>query len=190
MDLRAKLRESLLAGSPVTKLSVFDFDGTLIDTPLPEFGKPKWEEKTGTPWAHKGWWSKPESLDMKVFDMPTIPSVISAVKAEFAKDNTMVIMLTGRIPKLAKEVKAILDSKGLRFDAYLYNYGDETSANKREQMEKILKDHPSITEIELWDDRDLHIPVFQEWGDALVKSGRLTDFKINHVIGEHHGVTP
>lgn len=30
MDLRAKLRESLLAGSLVTKLSVFDFDGTLI----------------------------------------------------------------------------------------------------------------------------------------------------------------
>lgn len=172
------------------KLAVFDFDGTIVNTPLPEFGKPKWQEKTGTPWPHKGWWGRAESLDMNVFDMPTIPSVISAVKGEFAKDNTMVVMLTGRRPNLAKEVKAILDSKGLRFDAYLYNYGNETSANKREQMDKILSDHPSIVEVEMWDDRTGHIGIFQAWGDALVESGRLKSFKINHVIGEHHGLTP
>ena len=102
----------------------------------------------------------------------------------------MTIMLTGRRPKLAEPVKAILDSHGLDFDAYLFNYGKETSDNKKEQMNNILAKAPSIRVVEMWDDRDEHIPVFQAWGDNLVKQGRLDDFKINHVLGEHHGLTP
>lgn len=190
MDTRKILREALESAEGITKLSVFDFDGTLVDTPLPEFGKPKWKEVTGEDWPHIGWWSKPESLDLDVFEHPTIPSVISAYKTERATDTTMTIMLTGRRPKLAEPVKAILDSHGLSFDAYLFNYGKETSDNKKEQMENILAKAPSIRVIEMWDDRDEHIQVFQSWGDALVKSGRLDDFKINHVLGEHHGLTP
>ncbi len=194
MEIKEKIRQRLLesiskAGKP-TKLSVFDFDGTLVDTPLPEYGKPIWKEKTGKAWPHKGWWGRMESLDMDVFEHPTLPDVISAYRTERAVDTTMTIMLTGRRPHLAKGVKAILDSHGLKFDAYMYNYGGETSANKREQMENILAEAPSIRSIEMWDDRDEHIPVFQAWGDALVKSGRLDDFKINHVLGEHHGLTP
>lgn len=167
-----------------TKLAVFDFDNTLISTPLPDSGKIIWREKTGKDWPHKGWWGRAESLDIEIFEHPIRPEVISDYHAEFADLNTMVIMLTGRRPSLAKEVKSILDYHKLTFDAYLYNYGGETSVNKRQQMEKILSEIPSIISIELWDDRKLHVQIFQEWGDVLVKTGRLKDFKINLVSND------
>ncbi len=36
----------------ITKLSIFDFDGTLIMSPLPDTGKIEYEKKTGHPWPH------------------------------------------------------------------------------------------------------------------------------------------
>ena len=72
-NLRIMLFEEV--GKP-TKLYVFDFDATLIDTPLPEEGREIWKEKHGFPFPSKsadeveqnkkitGWWGRKESLDM------------------------------------------------------------------------------------------------------------------------------
>ena len=68
-----------------TKLSVFDFDGTLIATPLPDSGKIAYEEKTGKTWPHKGWWGQADSLDMNVFDIQPNPDVVNDFKKE--EDN-------------------------------------------------------------------------------------------------------
>ena len=45
----------------ISKLSVFDFDGTLIDTPLPDYGKAEYKKKTGEDWPFPGWWGQPLS---------------------------------------------------------------------------------------------------------------------------------
>jgi len=168
------------------KISVFDFDGTLVDTALPEYGKKIWKDKTGTDWPHIGWWGRIESLDMDVFDNPTLPSVISAYNKERSNPNTTVVMLTGRREKLSSGVEAILAQKGLTFDQYLYNYGGETSQNKKEQMGNMLDELPNVRYIEMWDDRTEHIKTFEDWGNELVSSGRLDGFKVNHVISDHH----
>lgn len=170
----------------ITKLSIFDFDGTLVDTPLPDTGRQTYQDKTGKPWPHEGWWSKHESLDLKVFDMPTVEEVIEAHAKEMAEEGTAVVMLTGRITDLAKHVEAILESKGLKFDEYHYNRGGETSYSKRKTMDKLLEKYKDVTHIEMWDDRLAHIPAFEEWGQAHVASGRLTHFNINLVKGNHH----
>ena len=31
----------------ITKLAIFDFDGTLVDTPLPDTGRQQYQDKTG-----------------------------------------------------------------------------------------------------------------------------------------------
>jgi len=170
-----------MKGKIITKLSVMDFDGTLVDTGIPDTHKPIWKEKTGTDWPHEGWWGRKESLDLSVFDFKTKPEVISDYRKEAANENTMVIMLTGRRAKLGAEVKAVLDSKGLTFDDYLFNYGSDTLTNKIEQVEKILTYNPEIIFLEMWDDRNEHIPTFEEWGNNLVKIGRLQNFKMNHI---------
>ncbi len=170
----------------MTKLSVFDFDGTLVDTPLPEFGKQEYKEKTGKDWPFPGWWGQPLSLDMDVFDMPTVPMVMSAYKKEKPNPETGMIMLTGRMVKLGDKVKNILDAKGLTFDEYHYNRGGSTEVAKIQTLNSLLNKYTDVTSVEMWDDRDEHIPIFQSWGDEKVESGRLSDFKINHVPQNRH----
>jgi len=161
----------------ITKLAVFDFDGTLAYSPEPEEGKLIYKEKTGHDWPYKGWWGRPESLDTKIFNILTNPSVVSDYKNEKSQPNTLVIMMTGRIPKLSNEVEYILSSNNLSFDEYLYNDGGPTLEFKIKTMEKILQKYPSIKEIEMWDDRTEHIGPFKAWGSTL----KDIDFHINHV---------
>lgn len=169
-----------------TKLDVFDFDGTLVNTPIPDDdNKAIWKEKTGKEWKG-GWFGNPDSLNMDVFEMTTIPSVISDYKKSHSNPDAVTIMLTGRIPSVGKYVKAILDDKGLKFDDYLYNEGGSTDDEKIRHMEMILKYNPNIREVEMWDDRTPHIPTFQKWGDEMVEGGYLDKFHINHIPGFRH----
>jgi hypothetical protein len=170
----------------ITKLSIFDLDGTLINTPLPDVGKKIYEEKTGSVWPHVGWWGRHESLDMDIFDMPVVEAVVADYIKQMADTEAAVVMLTGRMIGLADKVKAILDAKKLVFDDYHYNKGGATEVSKVKSMERLLQKYADVTEIEMWDDRDLHIPIFQAFGDKLVASGRLSSFKVNHVITGHH----
>ena len=169
-----------------TKLKIYDFDGTLVNTPLPdEENKAIWKEKTGKDWVG-GWFSNPDSLNMDVFDMSTIPSVISDYKREYSDSNSLVVMLTGRIPSVAKYVKDILSAKGLKFDDYLFNDGGATEDNKIKHMEMTLKYNPNIREVEMWDDRTPHISIFEAWGQEMIDKGYLDSFKVNHIPGFRH----
>jgi len=100
----------------VKKVSIFDFDGTLIDTALPEIGKKIWKEKTGEDYPHKGWWSKKETLDIDVFENKPFDAVEKAFKVERSKPNTFVVLCTGRIVRLTTPVNKILDKYGFEFD--------------------------------------------------------------------------
>lgn len=169
-----------------TKLRVYDFDGTLVNTPLPdEENKAIWKEKTDKDWKG-GWFSNPDSLNMDVFDMPVIPSVISDYKRDAADPNSLIVMLTGRIPSVAKYVKDILDAKGLKFDDYLFNEGGDTEKEKIRHMEMILKYNPNIRDVEMWDDRTPHIEIFKNWGQDMIDKGFLDKFHINHIPGFRH----
>lgn len=194
-NLRRMLVEA--AGKP-TKLYVFDFDATLVDTPLPEVGRKIWEEKYGYPFPSKsvdeveqnkkitGWWGRKESLDMETFDMPLIPEVKSAYDKVKNDTDVMKVMLTGRRGNLANEVKAILDSHGLKFDAYLFNNKSDTLTAKITYLNDLLTNNPDIKDVTLFDDRTEHIPTFENWGNELVNSGRLVDFTMNHIQSDHH----
>ena len=163
-----------------TKLSVFDFDGTLVDTPLDtEESRQQWADYHKKDWPYLGWWGRNESLDMDVWDMPVIPDTIKDYKDESSNPNTMVVMLTGRLEKQRPYVMAIIKKYGLKFDRYLLKQGGRTIEDKLRQLNGILKQNPTIKEVEMWDDRDNHILSFQTWGDSLED----IDFKINHVNG-------
>jgi hypothetical protein len=164
-----------------TKLAVFDFDSTLVDSPLPDIGKKIWKEKTGLDWE-KGWWANPNSLNMKVFDIPTIDSTISDYRKEWSDPKSLVVMLTGRSRKVSKYVMNVLNNHGLKFDDYLFKEGnEETSDSKISHMEMILKYNPNIRVVEMWDDRDEHVNSFKNWGQEMIDKGYLDDFIFNHV---------
>lgn len=174
----------------ITKLSIFDFDGTLVNTPLPDTGKILYQQKTGKPWPHEGWWGKRESLDMEIFEMKAIASVRESYHEEKSKDETLMVMLTGRMKThkvdLTAEVKAILDSHKFEFDEYILNKGGSTDMSKKKSIEKLLEKYCDVDFIEMWDDRDEHIPIFEAFGAKLITDGRLKHFKLNHVLSGHH----
>ena len=170
----------------IKKLTIWDFDGTLIDTPLPEFGKKHYEDKTGIKWPYKGWWGRELTLDMDIFDMPVVPQVIEAYHKEKANDTTLMVMLTGRMEIMRPHVIKILDSHDLKFDEYHFNKFGATEVAKVRTMTKLLEKYPDVTEIELWDDRELHIPIFEEFGAKLVKDKVITSFIVNLVPANRH----
>ena len=46
------MMETIEQPDNITKIAIFDFDGTLMDTPHPDAGKKEWEEKTGNDYPH------------------------------------------------------------------------------------------------------------------------------------------
>jgi hypothetical protein len=142
----------------IKRLIAFDFDGTLGDSPMPEDGKKIWKEKTGHDYQHKGWWGRPESLDLGVFDIKMFPSLLNQLKREVSTPDTYVIILTSRMEKLRPQLKAVLDANGVHVNAIDMKHNELTKG------EKILRyiDHlPDLEEVSVYDDREVDIASYQ-----------------------------
>lgn len=165
-----------------TKLCCFDFDGTLIDTPVasPE-NKEKWASHHGEPWPYKGWWGRPESLDREVWDMQPIAEVYRDYVTHSKDPKNLMVMLTGRLESQSELVKDILDDNGMYFDHYFFNSGGNTLNEKIKYFNAILKKYPNIREVELWDDRPKHFTAFKNWGQEMKSTGRIDSFYLNEI---------
>ena len=153
-------------GNPldINKIAIFDFDGTLMDTPHAEEGKREWEEKTGSPYPHRGWWSKRESLDTEVFDIQPIKSTIKDYVIENDVPTTYMVMLTGRLPNQKDQVEDILHSNDIVFDEYQYKDDGDTLKSKLNTIVSLLNRFPNTELIEMYEDREPHAIAFEEWG--------------------------
>lgn len=154
----------------ITKVSVFDFDGTLIDTMMPEEGKKIWKQKTGEDFPHKGWWSKRESLDLNIFDHPPFEDMKNEYLKAKRSPNTFVALCTGRITPLTKQVKDILYKYNFNFDDVVltgdkrFNNGaSDTLSFKINYLNSLRTQFPNLEVIEFWDDRNHHHKPFVEW---------------------------
>jgi hypothetical protein len=157
----------------IRKVSVFDFDGTLMDTLSLEIGKILWFEKTGTKFPHVGWWSKPESLDLDILPIKPFADIENLFRKESADVDTYVSLCTGRIIRLKPEVDKILGRFNFVFDEVVLN-GDrkysgkgmdnDTLAFKVRYLGGLQKRFPNLEEIEMWDDRVEHHVTFVQWG--------------------------
>ena len=150
----------------IKKLVCFDFDDTLCNTVKHDDGKVIWREKFGVEYPHRGWWSKPESLDMDIFPVTVNPYVYQEYLKVVSDPDNYVILATGRIEKLRPEVEAILDNLNLAFDAVYLNTGGDTFTFKRRLFEKLIrKIEPQ--EFIMYDDRELHLIEFKEWSETI-----------------------
>ncbi len=148
------------------KLVCFDFDNTLCNTMGPDQGKVIWKEKTGENWPYVGWWSKPETLDFKVFDTPLNKPVYSEYLKAVSDSDNFVILATGRIEKLRKEVEKVLNKYNLSFDGVFLNNGGDTFTFKRKLFERLISElQPE--EFIMYDDREEHLVDFKEWAKTM-----------------------
>jgi len=141
------------AGTPKV-LNVFDFDGTLMDSPLPAEGKEKYKIMTGEEWPHKGWWGQLDSL--RPFDVKPIDKVMELYKKHSSLPDSVTILMTNRIAKFEPVVKDKI--KGI----YTFDYYDfkNDSREKPDRIRDIIKNNPSIEVVNIFDDMDDQIERF------------------------------
>lgn len=148
------------------KLVCFDLDDTLCHTMKPEEGKPIWKEKTGEDWPHRGWWSKPETLDLDIFDTKVNPYVYEEYLKAVSDPDNYVICATGRVEKLRPEVEKLLSEKNLAFDAIYLNTGGDTFNFKCRLFERLIR-KLGVSEFTMYDDRYEHLVEFEKWAKTI-----------------------
>jgi hypothetical protein len=142
----------------IKRLAVFDFDGTLMDTPMPDTGKLQWEEKMGKPYPFSGWWGRPESLDLQVFDIKPFPSVLAQLKKEVVTPGTYVLILTSRMEKLRPEVQAVLDANKIKVDKLDMKRAE---GNKGTKVLRYVQQLPDLKVINVYEDRDIDLEAYE-----------------------------
>lgn len=150
------------------KLVIYDFDWTLMRSPLPPAGVFRW-------------WDDPVSLHPPV--LPKRPSeewwieeVVSEMKNDQRQKQTVTAVVTGRRGKQIRgRVQELLKQQRLRPDYLRFHddirgprYPGAVLAHKVKTMDKILRSHPTITELEVWEDKESQLVVF---GMAAKKRG-------------------
>jgi hypothetical protein len=131
------------------RLAIYDFDGTLINSPEKEEGIQQWEKVKGTPYPHQGWWGRKESLDTEVFDIKPFPTILAKLKADMADPNTTTIILTSRMEKLRPQLENILKLNGIVVDELITKRGAEDKGDVILRIENYNQD---LEEIIVYDD--------------------------------------
>lgn len=149
------------------KLISFDFDKTLFFTPEPEFGKDIFLEKTGKVWPHIGWWGKPETLDLEIFEIPKNDWVYNNFLKYNEDSENYIILATGRLKKvegMVDNVYKILEKNDIEFDEVHLNWGGDTLKFKLKLFEQKIKSL-GVEEFVMFDDREDHLSEFEKWAD-------------------------
>lgn len=163
--------------STISRIAFYDFDGTIIDSPMPDIGKLLWAKKKGIIYPHMGWWSKPESLDLEVFDIKTIKEVESRFQRDVLDKNCWVVLLTNRIEKLKPEVSKVLNFHNLKVDEF--QMMNKLNFTKSVRIKNVIQDFPQLTQIDILDDDERNIKDFVELQNELQQEGlAVTIYKV------------
>lgn len=163
--------------STISRIAFYDFDGTIIDSPMPEIGKLLWAKKKGKLYPHMGWWSKPESLDLEVFNIETIKEVKDRFQRDVLDKNCWVVLLTNRIEKLKPEVSKVLNFHNLKVDEF--QMMNKLNFTKSVRIKNVIQDFPQLTQIDILDDDQRNINDFIELRDELRQEGlAVTIYKV------------
>lgn len=145
------------------KLSLFDFDDTLFETPYKEN------------WAYM---DNPLSLSLGKWDFKAKDYVIKDYRKEYLNKNTKVILLTNRISDVEHELKNVLNLHSVFFDEYMPIQGKDGDRSKGNRVLKLLEKYPNTDEIEYWEDKDKHIidviNVLKNFPDIKLKINKIT----------------
>jgi len=170
---KQQLQEAIMEAqrSQLKRLVLFDMDSTLINSPMPEFGREEYKQKTGGDFpSEKAWWSVPESLDTNVFEITAIAPVFNQMRDEQRRSDTMVVVMTNRLDTLERQVKRVLRLNRINPDAL--NMASYAMQNKGERILQILKENPSIRYVAFYDDQEKNITDVR---NALRKKGITYD---------------
>lgn len=170
------------------KLHIFDFDGTLVYSPLRQtFLKvkglgngtaqqlyDKWladNKKPKRKWS--GWFGRKETLLHPIFPRPLKDDMLNREVADLfleskADDNVVTWMMTGRHQGIRHQVIDILmgydllEKRDPKVELFFATRTPTLEWKKDTILEAVMD--RGITEIEMWEDRPEHVQAFNEFG--------------------------
>ena len=110
-------------------LAYFDFDGCLGNTPHPSYGKELWSEYHETPYPHKGWWGRLESMDLDAFAIRTNTHMHTEWK-RLHGEGYITNVLTSRQPKFKDLIQTILDNNNVTVEEIFTVKGQITKGER------------------------------------------------------------
>ena len=153
------------------RLVIYDFDGTLFDSPNREIGEVAYFEATGQTFPFSGWWGRAESLlppivPEKPGEEWLIADTIAAYREDFKDEHSELVLMTGRPFKNRKRVIAICEHFNLMFHAHYFRgqpgqKGRDTLEIKSNFITEDLM-HEGLEVLEIWEDRPEHTSAFFE----------------------------
>ena len=176
--------EKLAPKDEPTILNIFDFDGTLFDSPNPN---PKlWQNKTlgklkaSFDQGGYGWYQNVLTLDEKYIEGHDFnEDVVADAKKSIANPHAVTVMLTGRSDAFEKVVNKLLTDKGLDFDFTKFKPSDTSETTmefKKRVINELLEQHPEVNEVNMWEDRPKHVATFEKFLD-----GKNIKYKVNFI---------
>jgi hypothetical protein len=163
--------------SNITKIAVFDFDGTLIYTP--ERPKTEGGKKFKGPWWGSSISLKPPYMPEELEDKHLNPKVAAEYKKAVASPDTFTVMMTGRHSGLKNHVLDILkkaydiephNNPGRERAIFVDGNGSNTLQVKVGHLLDLLKEFPNVVRIDMWEDRPAHAQMFVDVGKEIGKT--------------------
>ena len=136
---------------------------------------------TGERWPHKGWIGRPESLQWPLQTTPG-PSFVD-FKEHLGRAGSLTVLLTGRLQRTVAGVNEVLREFGVHPERCYLKPDDEIDVSrnmakvhsfKKDVVRGLLKEHPKVKIVKLWDDRQDNIDAFK----ALRKEYKNIDFEL------------
>ena len=147
----------------ITQLFLFDFDGTLVNTPGPGEGPGLYEKVTGSAWPHSKWTVYGESL---VHPMSTLCSPGPALFQFFShqsRSQSLTVVLMCRLESISASVREVLSNFGVHPDILLCKEDNSplhTPEYKAVQLRRLLERCPKIQYVKIWNDLAENIACF------------------------------
>ena len=170
-DFKNKDKTSIL------RVAFYDFDGTIIDSPKPDLGKLLWAKHKGMAYPYKGWWSKPHSLDMDIFDIKGVRAVEQRLQKDINNKNCWTVLLTNRLSQLEPFVLKVLNNLNINLDEL--QMMDKINLSKSMRVKYTLQGLPQANQIDIYDDDDKNISDFLQLKNELTQEGKsVTIYKV------------
>ena len=160
------------------RLVIYDFDGTLFNSPNRETGEIAYFEATGKEFPFQGWWGRLESLMPPIVpEKPgtewLIPKPVASYREDRKNPNSQLVLMTGRPFKNRKRIIEICDSHDIKFDKYFFRgqpgqKGRDTLEIKCNFIQELI--HPKLEILEIWEDRPEHVSAFFNFSKILKKN--------------------
>lgn len=145
----------------VTKLAIFDFDGTLFRSPTRPAG-----------WSG-AWLGNLESLTRPfVPDVPGVDwwneTVVERAKRDIANENTLTALITGRSQLgFTARIKDLLEQAGLKFDhVFLSPDEDDTKTYKLKVLTALMSENPMVRNVDIWEDSEENIHTLSNYVES------------------------